>query len=675
MPTLYKQHLLLEMSSKKTAAKQKLRTTPTLKRTKTADRQSPPPPPSTSSCRDTTTKWPLLLQHFVTRCYSATAMSPDQLSLLSTQLQQLLQLAVDANAVHTNAWHLQKIPVLDGGDTVELAGHVNRQSAHASHVSLSSKRSRKTKPLPAEVVLVESSDEALKSSDEAVKSSDEAPESDLASSERSLNKKLPSHKENSTIESPTNVKPPHETRTRNVNYDPIQPVNFKNKLDKRSGAVASATALPRIPKRLPIAESPEAVSSLEGKPCKTSSLLEKSYPSVSPSSKVIQKPSLDKKRAKAVLFLMGKRSKISTNSNSASSTQDPTHSIDAVRSDPCSAPLAQSTSNHEFYIDESGTVPDAYPAYERGSAPPAEYDSQERKRLRASRFESVNQPLVLKPVLQPVDAPKRAVVGTCPELEKSYLRLTSEPDPARVRPPHILERACTHVLERYAANSNYLYFIDQFKSIRQDLTVQSVRNLFTITVYETNARILLENNDLGEFNQCLSQLQQLYPSVAASERQHQLEFFAYRIIYTIITHNDYGLAQCRADYLRPHVTAQHSPWLEIVPQLFDLYVSYKLGDYVACFALLSAFTKHVDALLVPRLLHTHIVPQIRKRGIVTMARAYRKVSVEMLMRHLAFGSKQELLEVFEQQGIAQHVSSADEWDCIASRGVLKHRSV
>lgn len=135
------------------------------------------------------------------------------------------------------------------------------------------------------------------------------------------------------------------------------------------------------------------------------------------------------------------------------------------------------------------------------------------------------------PLLEAHDGP---VIGTCLNLEKNYFRLTAPPKPETVRPLPILQKTLAMLKTKWRQENNYAYTCDQFKSLRQDLTVQHIKNEFTVKVYETHARIALQKMDLGEYNQCQTQLRALYKQNLGG---NPAEFLAYRILYFIYTCN------------------------------------------------------------------------------------------------------------------------------------------
>ena len=159
---------------------------------------------------------------------------------------------------------------------------------------------------------------------------------------------------------------------------------------------------------------------------------------------------------------------------------------------------------------------------------------------------------------------KLRIVGTCKTLEKDYFRLTQVPHPSTIRPAHIIQEALDSLMNKWnyvyknanhdcsiaspsspsasnESNTNmtnyektmkekYIYYCSQFKALRQDLTVQNIRNELSVKVYEEHARVALICKDTNEYNQCQTQLKQLY---AEGINGNEVEFLAYRILYNI----------------------------------------------------------------------------------------------------------------------------------------------
>jgi len=174
----------------------------------------------------------------------------------------------------------------------------------------------------------------------------------------------------------------------------------------------------------------------------------------------------------------------------------------------------------------------------------ANEDILEKRRQRFGRMSPEPTPVLSSRDESPERVPTGPLVGTCQNIEKNYFRLTAPPSPDTVRPLLVLDKALNHIRSKWKKEHNYAYACDQLKSMRQDLTVQHIKNELTVKVYEAHARIALEMKDLGEYNQCQTQLRALYKMGLGGNAE---EFTAYRILYIIYTCNRTDMNNMLAD--------------------------------------------------------------------------------------------------------------------------------
>ncbi|CAK9315155.1 unnamed protein product [Citrullus colocynthis] len=208
--------------------------------------------------------------------------------------------------------------------------------------------------------------------------------------------------------------------------------------------------------------------------------------------------------------------------------------------------------------------------------------------------------------VEDIDWDALTIKGTCQEIEKRYLRLTSAPDPSSVRPEEVLEKALNMV---QMSQKNYLYKCDQLKSIRQDLTVQRIRNQLTAKVYETHGRLALEVGDLPEYNQCQSQLKTLY---AEGIEGCHMEFAAYNLLCAILHSNNkrdlLSLMSRLSDQAKKDVAVNHA---------LAVRAAVTSGNYVKFFRLYKA-APNLNACLMDL-----YAEKMRYKAVNCMSRSYR----------------------------------------------------
>lgn len=282
----------------------------------------------------------------------------------------------------------------------------------------------------------------------------------------------------------------------------------------------------------------------------------------------------------------------------------------------------------------------------------SEQDEREmaQRSSRKQRFHTKERRRFQPPSLTPTaeqssvefDPEKLKVVGTCEDLEKNYFRLTSAPDPDTVRPQRVLETHLRNLTRKWeekdAVECDYLWICDQLKSVRQDLFIQHIQNEFTVSAYEIHARIALEEGDLNEYNQCQTQLRELY---ATGLQGSALEFTGYRLLYFVYLsgNSKYSEGSTEMAHLMRELDAasKHSAG---VAHALAVREAVATGNYCRFFQLFRD-----DPPFMNQCIMEAMIPTVRLAGLKSLLRAYRPtLDVAFVGEALGFEGRADCVE-------------------------------
>lgn len=321
------------------------------------------------------------------------------------------------------------------------------------------------------------------------------------------------------------------------------------------------------------------------------------------------------------------------------------------------------------------TLPPPAPKIGKPQIQTSSFNSKQRKRQRAERFQSNIPTISSSP---PSGTSTKQIIGTLTALEKRYLRLTSEPVPALVRPELVLRKSLDFVVNKFRSTAClYLYINDQLKAIRQDLTVQHIKNDLTIEVYETHGRIAIENDDLGEFNQCQSQLSQLYSAKVLSDPTYYTktyEFACYRILYLLLTGNYSSVITSKMEVMDLDSkldTNNLAPDLAIYKQCLNKALSLltvlTLNSYHSFFQIYRWFKNISIPNSAFHLMDKFMAPKQRLLALNIMSKAFKKLSLEYISEQLAIDSP---IIFLEEYGLSPFADS-NSFDMAAAKSSLQ----
>ncbi|EPB82340.1 hypothetical protein HMPREF1544_10935 [Mucor circinelloides 1006PhL] len=171
--------------------------------------------------------------------------------------------------------------------------------------------------------------------------------------------------------------------------------------------------------------------------------------------------------------------------------------------------------------------------------------------------------------------------------------------------------------------------------MRQDLTVQRIQNEFTVQVYEIHARIALEKSDLGEYNQCQTQLKGLYTK---GIKGNVMEFTAYRILYFLHTQNWADVNSTMADLT---LEQKQNPFVQ---HALNVRSSLATANYHRFFHLYKTAPNMGGYLM------DHFCERERVHSLIILCKSCRPdIPLAFIQQELAFDSIDQVLKFLGEQ--------------------------
>ncbi|KAF8884983.1 SAC3/GANP/Nin1/mts3/eIF-3 p25 family-domain-containing protein [Infundibulicybe gibba] len=178
------------------------------------------------------------------------------------------------------------------------------------------------------------------------------------------------------------------------------------------------------------------------------------------------------------------------------------------------------------------------------------------------------------------------------------------PKPEQIRPYPVLQQTLLELKKRWRESPPII-------GLRQDLTVQRIKNDFTVQVYEIHARMALESGDMVEYNQCQATLKTLYELGIPGKDQ---EFTAYRILMLL-----HGRNRSELNIFVGQLTPRHKAD-PAVRHALAVQRALSMGNYHSLFELYA---------------NAPIWGQ-RVKALMVMAKAYKTIPLSFLQSELTF---------------------------------------